>query len=91
MITWESVKLSAEFWSLSSVVVYTAWITLSLVALDLVIGGAEGGSGVLKNPPGWLKLRTKTQVSASCRVCLDNHVYVYGCVQSKSDQWNNVK
>ena len=31
------------------------------------------------------------QGSASSRVCLDIHVYVYGCVQSKSYLWNNVK
>ena len=43
------------------------------------IGIAEGGSGRLKS-------HAKTQVSASWRVCLDNHVYVYGCVRSKSDQ-----
>ena len=49
------------------------------------IGVAEGGSWGSEEPPGRLKSRAKTQVSASWRVCLDN-VYVYGCVQSKSDE-----
>ena len=39
------------------------------------IGVAEGGSN-----------RVKTQTSASCRIRLDIHVYVYGCVQSIRDQ-----
>ena len=44
------------------------------------MGVAEGGSG-----------GSEEQVSACSRVCLDIHVYVYGCVQSNSDQLNNVK
>ena len=50
------------------------------------IGIAEGGSGGSEEPPGRFKSRAKTQASASSRVCLDIHVYVYGCVQSNSDQ-----
>ena len=55
------------------------------ILMMISIGVAEGGSGRFKS-------RAKTLASTSSRVCLDIHVYVYGCEQMcKSGQWNNVK